>query len=66
MDHFLQVMIINRGLSPAQRHLMVLNGHTNHVTLNIIIKAYEAWLDMVTLPSHQSHALQTSHHIQPS
>jgi hypothetical protein len=58
MDHFLQVMRIRGGLSPAQRHLMVLDGHTSHVTLNVIIKAYEAGLDMVTLPSHTSHALQ--------
>jgi hypothetical protein len=41
------------GLSPAQRHLMVLDGHTSNVTLNIIIKAYEAGLDMV--PYHHIH-----------
>jgi hypothetical protein len=53
MDHFPQVMRIKGGLSPAQRHLMVLDGHTSNVTLNIIIKAYEAGLDMV--PYHHIH-----------
>ena len=51
-------MRIRGGLSTAQRHLMVLDGHTSHVTLNVIIKAYEAGLDMIILPSHISHALQ--------
>jgi hypothetical protein len=58
MDHFPQVMRIKGGLSPAQRHLMVLDGLTSHVTVNVIIKAYKAALDMVTLLSHTSHALQ--------
>jgi hypothetical protein len=58
MDHFLQVMRIRGGLSPTQRYLMVLDGHTSHVAFNVIIKAYEAGLDMVILPSHTWHALQ--------
>ena len=34
------------------------NSHNNHVILEIINQAKEADLDMVTLPSHTSHALQ--------
>ena len=37
---------------------MILDGHNTHVTLEVINQAKEAGLDMVSLPSHTSHALQ--------
>jgi hypothetical protein len=42
------------GLPFNNRHLLILNGHVNHVTL----EAIEFGLNMITLPSHTSHALQ--------
>jgi hypothetical protein len=35
---------------------LVLDGHGSHVTLKAIKQAKEFGLDMVTLPSHTSHA----------
>jgi hypothetical protein len=58
MDHFIEAMKKKGGMSPIQRHLMILDGHNSHVTLDVILKANDASLDMVTLPSHTSHEMQ--------
>jgi hypothetical protein len=58
MDHFIEAMKKKGGMSPIQRHLMILDGHNSHVTLGVILKANDAGLDMVTLPSHTSHEIQ--------
>ncbi len=38
--------------------LLILNGHQSHVTLKAIEQTHAFRLDMVTLQSHSSHALQ--------
>jgi hypothetical protein len=38
--------------------MFILDGHGSHVTLEVIEQAQEFGLDMITLPSHTSHALQ--------
>jgi hypothetical protein len=45
-------------MSLSNQHLLILNGHGNHVTLETIGLAKEFGLDMITLPSHTSHALE--------
>ncbi len=45
-------------MSFSNPHLLVLDGHSNHVTLEAIEHAIFFGLDMITLPSHTSHALQ--------
>jgi hypothetical protein len=45
-------------LSLTSRHLLILYGHNSHATLEVIHKAAQTGIDMVTLPSHTSHALQ--------
>ncbi len=45
-------------MSFNNQHLLILNGHGNHVTLEAIKKANFFGLNMITLPSHTSHALQ--------
>jgi hypothetical protein len=47
-----------RGISFTNRHLLILDGHHNHVTLEAIEQAHEFGLNMVTLPAHTCHALQ--------
>jgi hypothetical protein len=42
----------------TNQHLLILNGHGNHVTLEAIKQAKELGLDMITLPSHTLQALQ--------
>jgi len=59
ISHFI-VSIQNSGsnLSPTNRHLLILDGHNLHVTLNVLHKAMGVGLNLITLPSHTSHALQ--------
>jgi len=38
--------------------LLILDGHSSHVTLEVIKLAMSKGLDMLTFPSHISHALQ--------
>jgi hypothetical protein len=45
-------------ISITNRHMLILDGHGSHVTLEAIEQAQEFGLDMITLPSHTSHALQ--------
>ncbi|MCO5569221.1 hypothetical protein L7F22_022932 [Adiantum nelumboides] len=40
------------------RHLLILDGHGSHVSLEVVAKAKEAGIDIVTLPAHTSHKLQ--------
>jgi hypothetical protein len=49
---------IPSGISPSNRHLLALNGHGSHVSLKAIKHAQQFGLNMITLPSHTSHALQ--------
>jgi len=46
------------GVSFNNRHLLILDRHGNHVTLEVIEQVEDFGLDMITLPSHTSHALQ--------
>jgi hypothetical protein len=50
--------LVSSGVSLSNQHLLILNGHGNHVTLETIGLVKEFGLDMITLPSHTSHALQ--------
>ena len=58
MDHFIEQLEELGNLSPSNRHLIVLDGHKSHLTLDVIQKAKEHGVDMISLPSHTSHALQ--------
>jgi hypothetical protein len=44
-------------ISITNMHLLILDGHGSHVTLEAIEQAKEFGFDMITLPSHTSHAL---------
>lgn len=58
ISHFIKSLSSLGGISPTKRHLLKLNGHNSHVTLEVVKEAREARLDLLTLPSHTSHALQ--------
>jgi hypothetical protein len=47
---------IPSGISITNKHLLILDGHGSHVTIETIKQAQEFGLDMITLPSHTSHA----------
>ena len=46
------------GVSTDQRHLLILDGHASHITLDVVQEACQAGLDLLTLPSHTSHTMQ--------
>lgn len=54
LDHF----AVHTGVTPENRHLLILDGHGSHVTLDVILKAQEIGLYLLTLLSHTRHALQ--------
>jgi hypothetical protein len=45
-------------ISLTNKHLIILNGHASHVTLETIKQVKEFGFDMIILPSHTFHALQ--------
>jgi hypothetical protein len=47
------------GMCTTNRHLLVLDSHGSHVTLEVVKQAHEFGLDMITLLTHTSHALQS-------
>ena len=58
MDFFVQRMLKEGGQPPQERHLVILDGHKSHVNLEVLMKAKENGIDMISLPSHTSHELQ--------
>jgi hypothetical protein len=45
-------------ISPLCRHLLILDGHGSHVTMDVVKIACSIGLDLLTLPSHTFHAMQ--------
>jgi hypothetical protein len=58
ISHFIKSVSSLGGILSTRRHLLIFNGHNSHVTLEMVREAREARLDLLTLPSHTSHALQ--------
>ena len=58
MDHFIHKLESQDILSQEKRHLLILDGHKSHMSLDILLKAKEHGIDMLSLPSHTSHELQ--------
>ena len=58
MDHFVNILNCRGLLSTISRHLLVLDGHKAHLTLEVVQKAKTNGIDMLTLPSYTSHGLQ--------
>ena len=58
LDHFIEYLQKRGDISPSNRHLSILDKHNFHVTIEVIEKAWALGIDMISLPSHTSHALQ--------
>jgi hypothetical protein len=58
ISHFIECVQRTGGISAQQRHLLILDGHSSHVTFDVVREARAARLDLLTLPSHTSHAMQ--------
>jgi hypothetical protein len=59
IGHFVKnVRDCGLGISPTCRQLLILNSHRSHVTVDVVKTTRSVDLDLLTLPSHTSHALQ--------
>ena len=58
ISHFLEYLKAGPGIDHTNRHLLILDGHNSHVTLEMVKLSMQSGLDIVSLPSHTSHALQ--------
>ena len=58
ISRFISILTDRYGISHKNRHLLLLDGHGSHVTLEVVQKAKSQGLDIITLPSHTSHRLQ--------
>ena len=56
--HFINCLSTRGGISIENMHLLIVDGHNSHITLEVVMKAMEGGLDLVILPSHTSHRLQ--------
>lgn len=56
--HLIKNVLRLGGILPEQRHLLVLDRHISQVFLEVVVEAKNAGVDLVTLPSYTSHALQ--------
>ena len=59
MDFFVHRMIEEGRQPPQERHLVILDGHKSHISLEVLMKAKENGIDMISLPSHTSRELQS-------
>jgi hypothetical protein len=56
--YFVKSLKTQGGISPTNRHLLVLDGHELHVILELVYKAMQIGLDLLTLPSYTCHNLK--------
>jgi hypothetical protein len=58
VSRFIELVQESGSISPEHRHLLILDGHLSHVSVEVVKKARSVGLDLLSLPSHTSHALQ--------
>ena len=58
ITHFVNCLSTKGRISCERRHLLIVDGHNSHVTLDVVMKAMDVGLDLLTLPSHTTHRLQ--------
>ena len=58
ISHILEYLKNGPGIDHSNCHLLILGEHNSHVTLEVVKISMESGLDIVSLPSHTSHALQ--------
>lgn len=58
ISHFVKSVEPLGGVSPDRRHLLIFDGHVSHVSIDTVQEARRQGIDLITLPSHTSHAMQ--------
>ena len=49
MDNFIEFLEATKVLTPIKRHLVVLGGYKSHIPLDVIVKAKQHRVDLITL-----------------
>ena len=58
MSRFIELVRASSSISPSHQYLLILDGHISHVSVEVVKEAKRVGLNLLTLPSHTSHALQ--------
>jgi hypothetical protein len=58
IDHFIVALKNHSAISVASPHLLIMDGHSSHVTIDVVEKARSVGLHLLMLPSYCSHAMQ--------
>jgi hypothetical protein len=58
LDHFILALKRLGKISPSCLHLLIMDGHSSHVTIDVVCKAKAIGLHLLTVPLHCSHAMQ--------
>ena len=58
INHFLHHVGLLYDISIENRHLLIMDGHNSHVTIDVAHTARKVGLDLLAIPSHTSHATQ--------
>jgi hypothetical protein len=58
IDHFIVALRNHNSISLASPHLLIVDGHSSHITIDVVEKARAVGLHLLMLPSHCSHAMQ--------
>ena len=54
ISHFIEYVQSMEGISMENMHLLILDGRSSHVTLDVVQEARAVGLDLLTLPSYTS------------
>jgi hypothetical protein len=58
MSRFIELVRNSSSILLDHRHLLILDGHISYISVEVVHEARRARLDLLTPPSHTSHALQ--------
>ena len=58
ISHFIGTLRKTTKINEENMHLLVLNGHNSHVTLEVVTSTMNFGLNIIFRPSHTTHALQ--------
>jgi hypothetical protein len=58
IDHFIQALRNHSSVSVSSPHLLIMDGHSSHITIDVVKRTRAVELHLLTLPSHCSHAMQ--------
>lgn len=58
ISHFLEFVSRLGGIYLKRSHLLILNGHNSHVTLEVVMEVKKVGMHFLILPTHTSQALQ--------